>query len=167
MPSARPTLSGYLIDPAAGTIRAVELDSSHFHRTLRRLIGCEYMERVDLDDAHVAYCDSRRMTEPVIGFWTFPARGSRPPIAGRAVIVGSDGASIPVLPLRIFAATITAYRPVIIPDAVALARLAELDAADQCCAFRRQVRIDGFQLEVERHRLLTIDDDGRKSDGPF
>ncbi|TRL32799.1 hypothetical protein FM996_11730 [Methylosinus sporium] len=159
MPSARPTLSGYLIDPAAVTIRAVEFNPTHFHRTLRRLIGCDDMERIHLDDAHVAYCDSRRTTEPVTGLWTFPARGSRPPIAGRAVIVGNNGASTPGLPLRFFAATISVYRPVIIPDAVALARLAELDAADQCGAFRRQVRIDGFQLEVERHRLLTVDDD--------
>ncbi|WP_166145074.1 hypothetical protein [Methylosinus sp. RM1] len=115
MPSARPTLSGYLIDPAAATIRAVELDPTYFHRTLRRLIRCDHMERVDLDEAHVAYCDSRRTTEPVTGFWTFPAHGSRPPIAGRAVIVGNDSASMPGLPLQFFAATITAYRPVIIP----------------------------------------------------
>jgi hypothetical protein len=167
MPFARPTLSGYLIDPAAATIRAVELDPTHFHRTIRRLIGCDHMERVHLDEAHVAYCDSRRTTEPVTGFWTFPAHRSRPPIAGRAVIVGNDGASIPALPLRIFAATITAYRPVIIPDAVALARLAELHVTEQYGAFRRQVRIDGFQLEIERHRPLTIDDDDRKLDGPF
>lgn len=159
MPSARRTLSGYLIDPAAATIRAVELDPTHFHRTLRLLIGCDYVERVDLDDAHVAYCDSRRTTEPVTGFWTVPARGSRPPIAGRAVIVGNDGASMPGLSLQFFAATITAYRPVIVPDAVALARLAELDAADQYGAFRRQVRIDGFQLEIERLRPLTVEDD--------
>lgn len=160
MPSARSTLSGYLIDPAAARIRAVELDPTHFHRALRRLIGCDHMERVHLDNGHIAYCDIRRTTEPVTGCWTFPGRGSRPPIAGRAVIVGSNGAPTPGLPLRFFAATITAYRPVIVPDAVALARLAELDAADQYGAFRRQVRIDGFQLEVERHRPLTVDDDG-------
>lgn len=158
MPSARKTLSGYLIDPAVATIRAVEFDSAHFFRALCWLIGCRRLEQVDLDESHIAYCDSLGVTEPVTGLWTFPDRGSQPPIAGRGVIVGNNGAGAPTLPLRSFAAMITVYRPVIVPDAAALAQLAELHTTNLGTAFRQQVRFNGFQLEIETRNPLSIDD---------
>lgn len=157
MPSARKTLLGYLIDPAAATIRAVELDPGHFFRNLCWLIGCEQVEQVHLDEFHVAYCNGLGLTEPVTGLWAIPDRRSQSPIAGRAVIVANNGAGTPTLPLRSFAETITIYRPVIIPDAAALARLADLHMASLRAAFRRQVRIDGFQLDIERRHPFAID----------
>lgn len=158
MPSARKTLSGYLIDPAVATIRAVELDSARFFRALCWLIGCRRLEQVHLDESHIAYCDSLGVTEPVTGLWTFADRRSQPPIAGRGVIVANNGAGAPTLPLRSFAAMITVYRPVIIPDAAALAQLAQLHTTNLGTAFRQQVRFNGFQLEIETRNPLSIDD---------
>lgn len=146
---------GYLIDPAAATIRTVEISKERFVQTVCRLIGCEATDSIRVDENHVAHYDCRGMMEPATGLWTFPARASKPPIAGRAVITGSDGKTAPTLPMHSFAAMITAFRPVIVPDAAALARLAMLDTTEKSGPTVRRVRVDGFHLEIERHPLAV------------
>lgn len=152
---------GYLIDPAAATIRTVEIGDGPFIQAVCRLIGCEATDTILVDDSHVAHYDSHGMMEPVTGLWTFPARASRPPIAGRAVVVGNDGARTPKLPVHLFATMITAFRPVIIPDAAALARLAALDMKEKVGPIVRR-RVNGFCLEIERRPLDVLMDRPRQ-----
>lgn len=146
---------GYLIDPAAATIRAVEISEEHFVPTVRSLIGCEATDSVRVDEWHLAHCDSRRMMEPVTGLWNFPARASKPPIAGRAVITGVEGETTPALPIHSFAAMITTFRPVIIPDAAALARSATFDPTEKFGSYAQHVQVEGFHLEIERRPLAV------------
>ncbi len=146
---------GYLIDPAAATIRTVEISEEHFVQAICRLIGCEATDFLRVDEDHVAHYDSQGMMEPVTGLWTFPERVSRPPIAGRAVIVGSEGALAPRLPVYSFATMITAFRPVIVPDAAALTRLATLDKKEKIHPLVR-CKVNGFCLEIERRPLAVL-----------
>ena len=46
-----------LLDPAAATIRPVEIQRATALETFYRLIGCNLIYRVWLDDTHLAYVD--------------------------------------------------------------------------------------------------------------
>ena len=52
-----PKFTAYLLDPAAATIRPVEIQSANALETFCRLIGCRLIDRVWLDDTHLAYVD--------------------------------------------------------------------------------------------------------------
>jgi hypothetical protein len=157
MSVADPSITAYLIDPGAATIRAVAIERRHFFRTVRRLIGCARAATTRLDAAHLAYFDGDGLLEPMTGLWTFATRASRPMIAGRAAIVGRHGEAAPLLPLRTFAAMITAYRPVIIPDAAILTGRAAPDGARPPHFTARRLGVEGFRLGIERRRPLTVD----------
>lgn len=147
---------GYLIDPAAATMTPVKISKDHFDSIVCSLVGCELIESIPLDRWHLAHCDSRRMMEPVTGLWNFPARTNKPPIAGKAVITGVEGKVAPTLSIQSFAAMITAFRPVIIPDAAALVRFASIGAMEKFgTTGAPHLSVEGFHLEIERRPLAV------------
>lgn len=87
-----------------------------------RLIGCELVDRVCLDNAQMAHVDSEGRTECVTGLWSLKDRDMTP-VAGRAIIMADNGGgadTTPIIPLQTWAACLRPFRPAIVPELVTL-----------------------------------------------
>lgn len=79
------------IDPVSKTITEIDLKQNP-NKTLEELyqiIGCDYVELVQLDNGIVMVCDEEGRLKDVKGAFTFIGWGTV--IAGTAVILGGNG----------------------------------------------------------------------------
>ncbi len=53
----------YLVDPHAGTIKAVAIDKANSYEELRKLINCQCIDSVMLDAETAIYCDDDGLHE--------------------------------------------------------------------------------------------------------
>ena len=141
-----------LLDPAAATIRPDEIQSANALATFYRLIGCNLIDRVWLDDTHLAYVDDEGLTQCATGLWSLKD-SDMSPVAGRAIIVADDGEggdTTPTEPIEKWAERFRIFRPVVVPDLVTLTPVApgELGGAIVSAS-----RIGGLRLALDRPDL--------------
>ena len=112
------------------------------------------MDRVWLDDTHLAYVDDEGLSECVTGLWSLKD-SDMSPVAGRGIIVADDGEgcdTTPTLSIEQWAARFRIFRPVIVPDLITLEPVApgELGGANVTAT-----RIGGLRLALDRP-VLTV-----------
>lgn len=79
-------MQGYLIDPAARTITPIQYGGDY--REISRFIGCDYFTAVHLDEGDTLYLDDEGLMKGPTHF--FKVQGYPEPLAGKAVLLGSD-----------------------------------------------------------------------------
>ena len=138
-----------LLDPAAATIRPVEIQSANALETFYRLIGCRLIDRVWLDDTHLAYVDDEGLTGCITGLWS-QKDSDMSPVAGRAIIVADDGEGVdttPTEPIEKWAERFRIFRPVIVPDLVTLTPVAPGELGG---AIVSATRVGGLRLAFDK-----------------
>ena len=160
-----PKFTALLLDPAAATIHPVEILTANALETFYRLIGCNLVDRVWLDDTHLAYVDDEGLTECITGLWS-QKDSDMSPVAGRAVIVADDGEggdTTLTVPIEKWAKRFRIFRPVIVPDLVTLTPVAPGDLGG---AIVSATRIGGLRLALDRPVLNVTREEASQGRSP-
>jgi hypothetical protein len=94
----RPNIPAYLINPETKTIEAVSIDASKEHLPqIYAHLGCNLVTTAPLAGSDTVYVDDEGLIKgPVYQF--FGLQGYSQPLAGRGLVVGSDGDGNDVAP---------------------------------------------------------------------
>ncbi len=84
----REEFTAYLIEPSAGTIRYVKVDSNDRLKSLYGLIGCSLVDAVRIGNKHLVYCDDNGLGEGLQAVSELVGHPS--PLAGNLVVTGLD-----------------------------------------------------------------------------
>lgn len=80
--------TAYLIEPAAGTIRYVRVDSDNRLKSIYGLIGCSLVDAVRIGSKHLVYCDDNGLGDGLHSVSELVGHPS--PLAGNLVVTGLD-----------------------------------------------------------------------------
>jgi hypothetical protein len=148
--------TAFLLDPGAARMTRVSIskEPSAGLADLRRHIGARFLDRVWIDDTHMAYFNDEGMCEALTGMFKVPGNASTVP--GRAVIVADDGTgegtdTTPTLSMAELAARLTVFRAVAAPE---LVNLTPVTPGELGGAVVSAVRVGSFRVGIER---VTLD----------
>ena len=112
----REEFTAYLIEPSAGTIRYVKVDSKDRLKSLYGLIGCSLVDAVRIGNKHLVYCDDNGLGEGLQAVSELVGHPS--PLAGNLVVTGLDEEGDTISPYQTISAIADLFsivRPVFDP----------------------------------------------------
>jgi hypothetical protein len=92
------TISAYLVDAAARTIRTVTIDPANTLDDIRGFIGCAMIDMVRIDRHHCVVVDDNGLTDALPCFTELEDYAT--PLAGNLLIIGTDRVGETVSPTR-------------------------------------------------------------------
>lgn len=110
------TITAYLVEVEARTIRTVQIDSTKSYDQIRSFIGCDRIDMVRIDHDHCIIVDDDGLTDELPCFTE--VEGYSGPLAGNLLIVGvnTGGDTVsPRRPLEDFARIVSIRYPVLSP----------------------------------------------------
>lgn len=133
------TISAYLVDVAARTIRTVSIERDNTLSDIRRHIGCDMIDMVRIDRLHSIVVDDNGLLDTIPCFTELKDYAS--PLAGNLLIVGHDNMGETVSPRRSIedvAAMLTIRFPVFSPQFEVMSGPGMFGS-----------RVGGFEIRVE------------------
>ncbi|WLS01359.1 DUF3846 domain-containing protein [Shinella sumterensis] len=140
------SITGYLIDAKAGTIRSVKIDREDVLKSVYAHIDCTCVDVVRIGDYHIAYCDDNGLVD---GLECFTQLSGFPwPLAGNLLVTGvnEEGDSVsPTHSIDLVAGQFSISRPVFDPD---------FEHIDEPGVIG--IRVRAFNIRVERNRPTIV-----------
>lgn len=144
------TITAYLVEVEARTIRAVEIDPAKSYEQIRNFIGCNLIDMVRIDRHHCIVVDDNGLIDELPCFTEVKDFGS--PLAGNLLIVGvnAEGETVsPQRPIEDFAGILTIRFPVLSP---------KFEIFDGPNIFGS--RVNGFGIALKSAAPKIVPDDG-------